>query len=60
MIRARRLFLLPSLSMFLLLIPFTRKMITNLYLKKKPHTNTNPKDYIEGEVVEKEEDKDDL
>ena len=45
---------------FLLLIPFTRKMITNLYLKKKPHTNTNPKDYIEGEVVEKEEDKDDL
>ena len=42
---------------FLLLIPFTQKMITNLYLKKKPHTNANPKDYIDGEVIKKEEDK---
>ena len=47
---------------FLLLIPFTRNMITNLYLKEKPNVDTGPKDYIDGEVVKKEEDenKDDL
>ena len=43
---------------FLLLIPFTRNMITNLYLKEKPNVDTGPKDYIDGEVVKKEEDKD--
>ena len=43
---------------FLLLIPFTRNMITNLYLKEKPNVDTGPKDYIEGEVIKKEEDKD--
>ena len=42
---------------FLLLIPFTRNMITNLYLKEKPNVDTGPKDYIDGEVVKKEEDK---
>ena len=43
---------------FLLLIPFTRNMITNLYLKEKPNVDTSPKDYIDGEVIKKEEDKD--
>ncbi len=43
---------------FLLLMPFTRNMITNLYLKEKPNVNTDPKDYIDGEVIKKEEDKD--
>ena len=42
---------------FLLLIPFTRKMITNLYLKEKSNVDTGPKDYIDGEVIKKEEDK---
>ena len=41
---------------FLLLMPFTRNMITNLYLKKKPNVDTGPKDYIDGEVIKKEED----
>jgi len=43
---------------FVLLIPFTRNMITNLYLKEKPNVDTDPKDYIDGEVIKKEEDKD--
>ena len=42
---------------FLLLIPFTRNMITNLYLKEKPNADAGPKDYIDGEVIKKEEDK---
>ena len=42
---------------FLLLMPFTRNMLTNLYLKKKPNVDTVPKDYIDGEVIKKEEDK---
>ena len=42
---------------FLLLIPFTRNMITNHYLKEKPNVDTGPKDYIDGEVIKKEEDK---
>ena len=42
---------------FLLLLPFTRNMITNLYLKEKSNVNTGPKDYIDGEVIKKEEDK---
>ena len=46
---------------FLLLIPFTRNMITNLYLKEKPNVDTSPKDYIDGEVIKEEDkDKDDL
>ena len=46
---------------FLLLIPFTRNMITNLYLKEKPNVDTVPKDYIDGEVIKEEEkNKDDL
>jgi hypothetical protein len=35
-------------------------MITSLYLKEKPDIDTGPKDYIDGEVIKKEEDKDDL
>jgi UPF0716 protein FxsA len=43
---------------FLLLIPFTRNMITNLYLKERSNVDTGPRDYIDGEVIkEKEEDK---
>ena len=42
---------------FLLLIPFTRNMITSLYLKEKPNFDAGPKDYIDGEVIKKEEDK---
>ena len=46
---------------FLLLIPFTRNMITNLYLKEKPNVDTGSKDYIDGEVIKEEDkDKDDL
>ena len=46
---------------FLLLIPFTRNIITNLYLKEKPNVDTVPKDYIDGEVIKEEEkNKDDL
>ena len=47
---------------FLLLIPFTRNMITNLYLKGKPNVDIGPKDCIDGEVIKKEENenKDDL
>ena len=41
---------------FLLLMPFTRNMITNLYLKEKPNVDTGPKDYIDGEVIKKEKD----
>ena len=43
---------------FLLLIPFTRNMITNLYLKEKSNVDTGPKDYIDGEVIKEEEEKD--
>ena len=42
---------------FLLLIPFTRNIITNLYLKEKPNVDTDHKDYIDGEVIKKKEDK---
>jgi UPF0716 protein FxsA len=46
---------------FLLLIPFTRNMITNFYLKEKPNVDTIHKDYIDGEVIKEEEkNKDDL
>jgi len=46
---------------FLLLLPFTRNIITNLYLKEKPNVDTGPKDCIDGEVIKEEDkDKDDL
>ena len=46
---------------FLFLIPFTRKIIINFFLMKKDITTFKNKDYIEGEITEKEEkDKDEL
>ena len=41
---------------FLLLIPFTRKIIFNVALKNKNRININKKDTIDGEVVEKKKD----
>ena len=43
---------------FLLLIPFTRKKMINLFLKKKRPV-TDKKDYIEGEILDRDK-KDDL
>ena len=43
---------------FLLLIPFTRKKIVNLFLKKKGPV-ADKKDYIEGEILDRDK-KDDL
>ena len=43
---------------FLLLIPFTRKKIISLFLKKK-RTVADKKDYIEGEILDRDK-KDDL
>ena len=43
---------------FLLLIPFTRKRIINLFLKKKRPV-AGKKDYIEGEILDRDK-KDDL
>ena len=40
---------------FLLLMPFTRNMITNLYLKEKPNVDKDPKDYIDGEIMKGDE-----
>ena len=43
---------------FLLLIPFTRKKIISLFLKKKRPV-TDKKDYIDGEILDRDK-KDDL
>ncbi len=43
---------------FLLLIPFTRKKIIRLFLKKKRPV-TDKKDYIEGEILDRDK-KDDI
>ena len=43
---------------FLLLIPFTRKKIISLFLKKKRPV-ADKKDYIEGEIIDRDK-KDDL
>ena len=43
---------------FLLLIPFTRKKIISLFLKKK-RSVTDKKDYIDGEILDRDK-KDDL
>ena len=44
---------------FLLLIPFTRKIIINSFLKKKKIVKENKENFIDGEVLEekKEEEK---
>ena len=45
---------------FLLLIPFTRKIIIKFFILKK-NISTNPtNDYIDGEIVNKDKDKDEL
>jgi len=45
---------------FLLLIPFTRKLIIKLFLKKRDEKNDNKKkDFIEAEIIESEENKKD-
>ena len=43
---------------FLLLIPFTRKKIINLFIKNKTKPINKEKDYIDGEILER--DKDDI
>jgi len=46
---------------FLLLIPFTRKIVINFLLKNKYKKNTRYKDeIIDAEIIEKEKDKDEL
>ena len=41
---------------FLLLIPFTRKLIFNLTLKKKKNNFDNKKNTIDGEIVDKKDE----
>ena len=45
---------------FLLLIPFTREKLINSYIKKKKEAANERKNYIEGEILEKDKDKDEL
>ena len=46
---------------FILLIPPTRKLIINYFLKMKSPVKNNEKDFIEGEILEKDQkDKDEL
>ena len=45
---------------FLLIIPFTRKKLINSYIEKKKEAVNERKDYIDGEVLEKDKDKDEL
>ena len=44
---------------FLLLIPFTRKLLINLWMKKKYKNNTNKNndDIIDAEIIEEKEEK---
>ena len=44
---------------FLLLFPFTRRKIINLFLRKKRRPINEKKDYIDGEILDKEK-KDEL
>jgi len=44
---------------FLLLVPFTRKLIINFFLKKQVKVKKSNENYIEGEIVERK-DKDEL
>ena len=43
---------------FLLLIPFTRKIIINLFIMKKNTPINRNEDYIEGEIIDKKKEKD--
>ena len=44
---------------FLLLIPFTRKIIIDFFLKKN-FSQKEEKNYIDGEILDKDKDKDEL
>ena len=43
---------------FILLFPPTRKIIINFFLKKNIPIKTSKDDFIEGEILEKNKDKD--
>ena len=46
---------------FLLLVPFTRKIIINLWLRNKYKNNSqNEKDIIDAEIIEEKKEKDEL
>ena len=46
---------------FLLLIPFTRKLLINLWFRNKYKTNHKPEeDIIDAEIIEEEKNKDEL
>ena len=45
---------------FLLLIPLTRKIILKFFIKKKDIPLNKSDEYIEGEIVKKEKDKDEF
>ena len=45
---------------FLLLIPFTRKIIIKSFIKNKNISTKKAEKYIDGEIVDKEKDKNDL
>ena len=45
---------------FLLLIPFTRKIIINYFVGKKNMKTKKSNEFIEGEIVEKDKDKNGL
>ena len=45
---------------FLLLIPLTRKIILKFFIKKKDIPLSKSDEYIEGEIVKKEKDKDEF
>ena len=44
---------------FLFLIPFTRKLIINYFIIKKNRPVEEKKNYIEGEILDKDKDKND-
>ena len=45
---------------FFLLVPFTRKIIIKFFILKKNISTNRTNDYIDGEIVNKEKDKDEL
>ena len=44
---------------FVLLLPFTRKLIINSFLKNKRSVKDKNNNYIEGEIIEKDSEKKD-
>ena len=45
---------------FLLLIPFSRKILIKIFLSKQNADLKNNKSYIDGEIVDKKDKKDEL